>query len=604
MNVIEETAELQQQESDDDEEWENEALMRSMNLIQEDQGIKEQDKDKPKRSLYFHGRSSLSRTSTKMSRRNDSIVLTRSRRCLKADRRSNLEFGYLDGPESGDDSMGTRIELETSTPEFEDATEFEDMTELEDMDNIDNLFGNEYIIGDGVPLGKSRTTMDLFLHRMNIMNDGNLRKSYMQTDSTPYTRQFIYRPRNLACKVMFTLTFFIALMFYVLNGTGDKYDFCTEHKIETTIGRDQCRSQCHPHMCCLETGPNSCASSAHCLDYKHCNILLNTENGEKGVSPLSKSVESLCNPMLIQTIHGRSACHDVCRTHLCCFSTNGKICAKNDLCKHYGACEILLQTTDGLPYQQKLLKREVNDTCNKYAIRSTTYGKRQCEELCAQKECCFESGHKDCEGRIDCSLFDKCSNLQVVSFNDTSIENISIDNHPTADLKTLPTGDGKDLEEKILLNFNEASVENVSIDNHPTPYPTSRQIDLSFGEEDYIENAISTLCSLSNLRSNHGKYQCSSVCNDHLCCVMDGRSNCIEGNEAICSKYSVCSNLFRSHMASTTCTADKVKSKEGWLKCYEICSSAVCCFNGKKCAEDFDCTLYEHCSVLNVEENS
>jgi len=156
--------------------------------------------------------------------------------------------------------------------------------------------------------------------------------------------------------------------------------------------------------------------------------------------------------------------------------------------------------------------------------------------------------------------------VENISLKEAFIENISVDNHPTGNIASLSTGEGKDLDENIV-------------------------------------NTISNLCSLSNLKSNIGKYQCSSVCNDHLCCVMDGRSNCTKGNEAICSKYSLCSNLFTSHSASTTCTVDNVKNKEGWIKCYERCASGMCCFNGRECPEDLDCTLYEDCTVLDVDEN-
>jgi len=481
------------------------------------------------------------------------------------DRQKNLDYGYSnydsDDSDDSDDSMEIEGKISKVVPtttlecdeDFMDEDDF-----LMDQSEYEKSFSN-------IPFNEaSRETETDLINRISIMNRGSLRKSYMQPmQPTPCNPQFSHRAGILACKVMFTVILFIAVMFYVLPGTA----VCTESKIETDIGRDQCRNQCHNHMCCLETGPNTCANSVHCLNYMHCNILLNTEHGDDGVSPLSKSVEALCNPVLIQTIHGRRACHDVCKTHLCCFAKNENICAKNDLCEHYGACTILLQTTDGLADKQKMIKNKVDYSCDEDTIRSTNDGRKKCEELCAQKECCFESGHKYCKG-LDCSLFDKCSNMQVVSFDEASIENISL---------------------------KEASIENISVDNHPTG--EGKDLD------ENIVNTISNLCSLSNLKSNIGKYQCSSVCNDHLCCVMDGRSNCTKGNEAICSKYSLCSNLFTSHSASTTCTVDNVKNEEGWIKCYERCASGMCCFNGRECPEDLDCTLYEDCTVLDVDEN-
>ena len=43
---------------------------------------------------------------------------------------------------------------------------------------------------------------------------------------------------------------------------------------------------------------------------------------------LPGTVEYHCNMVIIQTNHGRSACYDVCKMHLCCFATNENMCAK------------------------------------------------------------------------------------------------------------------------------------------------------------------------------------------------------------------------------------------------------------------------------------
>jgi hypothetical protein len=300
-------------------------------------------------------------------------------------------------------------------------------------------------------------------------------------------------------------------------------------------------------------------------------------------------------------INGTQGCEDMCKERSCCFlsaetsidksqaSISEPSCANNPAlkgwCEEYSACHILLlpQTITGTsgnnnyhytkthsPLANEDIPQNTTTSMDSVTALSSAVqdaaaataadavnsacasdyvqinGKHSCQELCADRACCFTEGPFSCQKELPgwCSQYSACN---------------------------------------ILTNDNQ---------QQKTTTTTSTSSNA----------AVTQACSPAALQLS--KAECQDLCDDRACCFAAGSFNCREELRDWCHEYSACHALIEleveQHLIPNDLTSvnifqvdeicDSSKMQQDSLyasQCTKLCFTRSCCFEAN--GSDYNC---------------
>jgi len=304
------------------------------------------------------------------------------------------------------------------------------------------------------------------------------------------------------------------------------------------------------------------------------------------------AVYNVCSSSAI-AINGTQDCEDVCKERSCCFIiadiSKPSSCSDNPAlkgwCEEYSACQILLrpQTATGTSgnnnntstyssltiedTQQNTTTTTTNaesaaalssavqdvaaattaDTLNSACASDYVqlHGKHACQELCADRACCFTEGPLSCTEELHdwCLQFSAC---------------------------------------------------NILVNDHEQPKTTTTTTNTTNSNA-----AVTKACSPASLQDS--KAECQELCDDRACCFAAGSFNCSEELRDWCHEYSACNALIEleeEQQASNAtginifqvdeiCDSSKMQDSTYASQCTNLCSTRSCCFEYK--GSDYNC---------------
>jgi len=393
-----------------------------------------------------------------------------------------------------------------------------------------------------------------------------------------------------------------------------------------------CIEACNPGVCCYVSdsyppieqlfeqyyGHNaspfhttsSCAQNiGFCQQFgscEHLNHMKDTSGWDDDDVTYELDIANVCKAEYIAQF-GALECSNVCQPAHCCFSGEYK-CDDVNLghldCDNYANCGVLYPGYTPPKTKAELFEmaQHIDTVCSEDSVAKAS-GRSECQKLCKDQLCCFETGAYGCanDKSKNCLAYVGCETL--VSTSKTYID---IENKQTATAATLAVG----------------GADNVDVD-----------------EVDEFITALETACSESSLRTLEGIQQCHSKCQTHLCCFTTNvaltANDCSNMHVEACSAYKPCERLVTpvkqkkspsiiptlpapsngnskpmalAETISEMCTLPKDLSEitQDWVgNCHAVCASHMCCLVddsiGSNCRAEVGsqvCDTYSPCEVL------
>lgn len=152
------------------------------------------------------------------------------------------------------------------------------------------------------------------------------------------------------------------------------------------------------------------------------------------------------------------------------------------------------------------MAKSVNDRCNPELL-STATGRSECDEICHDHSCCFDSEDNDCryDESKQCSTFAACKVLVVDDFVESA-----------------------ESTDPIQEDFQGRERPHIEAKWHVIR-----------------KNYINQYCAESNVKKAYGRKKCAKVCANHFCCfdASNDGSKCQHDKSMICDVYAACAIL-------------------------------------------------------------
>jgi len=313
------------------------------------------------------------------------------------------------------------------------------------------------------------------------------------------------------------------------------------------------------------------------------------------VPPAPDGLAALCSPNSLSNVRGFNDCEDKCNRARCCLEDPGDCNIKNpEVCPAYvepctalydfkfgGKVEKNTGSVDGTQVTDSVtlmdLAIQVAEACANDNLMEVQ-GRQHCQHLCGDRFCCFDKDpNYNCvkEKQNQCVAFAACQDL----LNAGSLEAPMPAPSPTRP----PPTQAAPTESKLGLDDNQA---------------------------------LSRICSDSQLATIDGMRSCHDACAPILCCwSQDFNANCYDDHWKECDVSQPCSFLAKPNNAvenpdsvrkkevDAACSLDQTSTVDGLKACHQICAHRLCCFVSdgmtSSCSgNDGMCADYQACQVL------
>ena len=196
---------------------------------------------------------------------------------------------------------------------------------------------------------------------------------------------------------------------------------CSSDSINKDHGLELCVESCKPGICCVSIEEDSTAgifyagencASAHsemCIQYEPCRNLYNRLD-ENDLNSLEESMEEsslpfapLALPQICANSKDLSSCAEACKNGACCseFSTDSCADIYPEECIGYLPCDVLDDDNTS----------ELFCTVDNLSSKE---GRKQCESICKDANCCFEK-ENNCKEEDICEDYKSCELLSMIS---------------------------------------------------------------------------------------------------------------------------------------------------------------------------------------------
>ncbi|KAL3782827.1 hypothetical protein ACHAW5_000099 [Stephanodiscus triporus] len=303
---------------------------------------------------------------------------------------------------------------------------------------------------------------------------------------------------------------------------------------------------------------------------------------------MAKSVDDYCNPEELSSAAGRWECQQVCHDHICCFDIEGHNCRNDDnkLCRIFAACEVLFAEDgpieenqqaggssnhvedandahispeviieDGLEWQQ-IREKYINEYCAESNVKHKN-GREQCEKVCANHFCCFDTSDnvENCQDdkSMICDVYAACA-IMLVDLSDVFEDKPDDgDDEKTDDVSELdvaapdlfgPSVDGNNIAlppdmigDTLLPSLMaEGDLGTLSYPNADGTFTNG-----NFTTEELLQMKDNVQQRCGDYQTQIGRLHCEKVCKNYLCCFAE--DGCQATSAEVCEVYDMCKVL-------------------------------------------------------------
>ncbi|KAL7431795.1 hypothetical protein ACHAXM_002800 [Skeletonema potamos] len=263
----------------------------------------------------------------------------------------------------------------------------------------------------------------------------------------------------------------------------------------------------------------------------------------------------------------------------------------------------------------------------------TAEGRWECERLCVNHLCCFDTlgdgyGCRGDESK-NCVVYSGCEVLVDNLEDNKSQQGEDLDD--SVDLDGGFGDDGENHNDDFMSYYDDG--DSGSANNAILYKPNGGNKDQSTTQAQQSQVAVGSLsvdnyCTESMVKTSAGRRECEKLCQDHHCCFNPvPRNSCRKDPDKMCSTYASCEVLtldidadfldanndgtttqeeiaIVSHTIGEACAESKINTPSGKQECEALCSSHLCCFSNSEfnCRSDSDksCPTFAPCEILNV----
>jgi len=293
--------------------------------------------------------------------------------------------------------------------------------------------------------------------------------------------------------------------------------------------------------------------------------------------------------------------------------------------------------------EEELFKiaESINQRCEASKLHSAK-GRRQCERLCKNHLCCFDTigdGYS-CRGdeSKNCGVYSGCEVL-VDSFEELEPSGEDKDQvqkgEELDDVVALDGGFGGDeddgfyTDDFLMYYDDEEKGDGDTFGSNAIFYNPGGQSTATQAQASSIGSlAVDNFCTKTMVKTVDGRKHCETLCKDHHCCFDPvPRNSCRKDPDKMCPSYASCEVLtldigtdildanndgttthheikVGSQVIGAACAEAKINTPSGKEECEAVCASHHCCFSRTdfNCRSDPEksCPAYAACEILNV----
>ena len=429
---------------------------------------------------------------------------------------------------------------------------------------------------------------------------------------------------------------------------------CSKMNVMTDEGRERCLSLCEDHTCCFSQTDDNCykQETEFCVGYESCRNLY--------ISP-KYMTEEFCAKDKISSTLGYSVCSVLCTGRSCCFQEKGsdKYCYDEfqSWCDEFNSCYNIDSITSVVnSYNSDTEGYIVNHVCRPDKLK-TDDGVKDCQDICSERYCCFESGRNNCydDSTQWCDEFKACKNLDsLLSGTSSSNQEQQKVDQPQQDVDdlcssaNLSTSDGLQeckkacevfaccfAKDEGLNCFDDQSdscneykaceklMYNDYDDENDDDLPVHDDMADEYDDDEVTDPdvlKVNTYCAKAVISDDDNYGTCKNLCQQRDCCFHWGKENCYEEKEDWCDDFRFCYNLDWADeqenkdsqgdlllVVEEACSKLNILTVAGGERCNEMCEDRECCYDPdltKNCWQskpDF-CEGYEACANLNIKD--
>eukprot|EP00985_Skeletonema_marinoi_P007120 scaffold3120_cov219-Skeletonema_marinoi.AAC.3 len=293
--------------------------------------------------------------------------------------------------------------------------------------------------------------------------------------------------------------------------------------------------------------------------------------------------------------------------------------------------------------EEELFKiaESINQRCEASKLHSAK-GRRQCERLCKNHLCCFDTigdGYS-CRGdeSKNCGVYSGCEVL-IDSFEELEPSGEDKDQvqkgEELDDVVALDGGFGGDeddgfyTDDFLMYYDDEEKGDGDTFGSNAIFFNPGGQSTATQAQASSIGSlAVDNFCTKSMVKTVDGRKHCETLCKDHHCCFDPvPRNSCRKDPDKMCPSYASCEVLtldigtdildanndgttthheikVGSQVIGAACAEAKINTPSGKEECEAVCASHHCCFSRTdfNCRSDPEksCPAYAACEILNV----
>jgi hypothetical protein len=276
-----------------------------------------------------------------------------------------------------------------------------------------------------------------------------------------------------------------------------------------------------------------------------------------------KNIDEICSDYSLEGIEGYVACDTACSSARCCFdeytSESDEIQSCKDshhqLCRLYDSCQLLNEV-----YKKAgSIQDTVSKKCDKSYVNQNNGNKRECEDICRPRSCCFSQVNNCRSKRKEwCEEFQPCEVLFNLDSHENSFEiqaQVGIPDQ-CENFNTLTTDDLKtcikSCSKALCCMYDDTECEHINCNK----YKYCEAIDSADvtktaqalngidqpKKEDLIDDRSPFVTpadlACSDITNKKGRDDCIFVCKDTKCCFDESKNGCM--NNKACKHYYAC----------------------------------------------------------------
>ena len=338
-------------------------------------------------------------------------------------------------------------------------------------------------------------------------------------------------------------------------------------------------------------------------------------------------IATTCDPTTVATNKVQAMqCREVCKKAQCCLFEaqlpQSCLLGNNLKCMEYQRhCGAIFGNPDESTYDVQTAPPDISQVCSPVSL-ATEQGMEKCQNTCTPAQCCYDWSVASCGTDKDCASFAPCLNLQAMTQNHDSVEEV-------VDKLCTP--------EEVVKKENRAECLSVCLqhtccwDNYGEPCPPEIEgscryyTGCKFLHNNSSNPAIPIVPldaapkNLQDLCAQSDTTDCKTYCNKATCCEIPQylEGSCLYGNHDKCLRYALgCSVLTIGDGENATvqvneappdlipyCSVESLANSYGRQKCQELCDPAKCCWSldlevGESCRDQSNCLGYSPCMIL------